>query len=61
MDLSNNLLIVKDNSKRNRKSNAIKLPDGITENMIPKYVVYYKECYNKEKKLYREFFKIEKS
>ena len=25
-----------------------------------KYVVYYKECYNKEKKLYREFFKIEK-
>tara|TARA_B110000211_G_scaffold203730_1_gene236719 strand:+ start:387 stop:908 length:522 start_codon:yes stop_codon:yes gene_type:complete len=61
MDLSNNLLIVKDNSKRNRKSNAIKLPDGITENMIPKYVVYYKECYNKEKKLYREFFKIEKN
>ena len=27
---------------------------------LPKYVVYYKECYNKEKKLYREFFKIEK-
>lgn len=61
MDLSNNLLIVKDSSKRNRKSNAVKLPDGITENMIPKYVVYYKECYNKEKKLYREFFKIEKN
>ena len=61
MDLSNNLLIVKDSSKRNRKSNAIKLPLGITENMIPKYVVYYKECYNKEKQLYREFFKIEKN
>ena len=61
MDLSNNLLIVKDSSKRNRKSNAIKLPGGITENMIPKYVVYYKECYNKEKQLYREFFKIEKN
>ena len=60
MDLSTNLLIVKDGSKRNRKSNAVKLPDAITENMIPKYVVYYKECYNKEKKLYREFFKIEK-
>ena len=28
--------------------------------MIPKYVVYYKECYNKEKQLFREFFKIEK-
>ena len=25
-----------------------------------KYVVYYKECYNREKDLYREFFKIEK-
>jgi hypothetical protein len=61
MDQSNNLLIVKDDSKRNRKSNAVKLPDGIKEDMIPKYVVYYKECYNKEKKLYREFFKIEKN
>jgi hypothetical protein len=28
--------------------------------MLPKYVVYYKECYNKEKNLYREFFKVEK-
>jgi hypothetical protein len=28
--------------------------------MMRKYVVYYKECYNKEKELYREFFKIEK-
>ena len=28
--------------------------------MLPKYVVYYKECYNKEKDLYREFFKIER-
>ena len=25
-----------------------------------KYVVYYKECYNKEKQLFREFFKNEK-
>ena len=29
--------------------------------MIPKYVVYYNECYNKEKDLYREYFKIEKN
>ena len=28
--------------------------------MLPKYVVYYRECYNKEKDLWREFFKIEK-
>ena len=28
--------------------------------MLPKYVVYYRECYNKEKNLWREFFKIEK-
>ena len=56
----NDVLIVKDNSKRIRKSNAIKLPPQINESMIPKYVVYYKECYNKETKYYREFFKIEK-
>jgi hypothetical protein len=27
---------------------------------IPKYINYYKECYNIEQKLYREYFKIEK-
>ena len=46
--------------KRSRKHNARPLPDGITQDMLPKYVVYYKECYNKEKNLYREFFKVEK-
>ena len=61
MDISkNNLLIIKDDSKRSRKSTAVKLPQEINESMIPKYVVYYKECYNKEKMLFREFFKIEK-
>ncbi len=55
-DISKNLLFIKDDSKRCRKSNAIKLPEAIKESMIPKYVVYYKECYNREKKLYREFF-----
>ena len=60
MDLSNNLLIIKDNYKRNRKSNAIKLPPELNDSIIPKYVVYYKECYNKDKMLFREFFKIEK-
>jgi len=59
-DNSNHFFIVKDDFKRVRKCNAIELPVDISENMIPKYVVYYKECYNKEKMLFREFFKIEK-
>mgnify|MGYP001172943985 CR=1 FL=1 len=46
--------------KRSRKYNANPLPDGLTQEMLPKYVVYYHEVYNKEKKLTREFFKIEK-
>ena len=49
-----------DGERRERKHNAKPLPDGITNDMMKKYVVYYKECYNKEKELYREFFKIEK-
>jgi len=49
----------KNTNKRNRKYNAKELPKGVTQDMIPKYVVYYKECYNKDKNLYREFFKIE--
>ncbi len=49
-----------DGERRERKQNAKPLPDGITNDMMKKYIVYYKECYNKEKQLYREFFKIEK-
>lgn len=47
-------------NKRSRKKTAIKLPEGITQDMMPKYVNYNKECYNKEKNLWREFFRIEK-
>lgn len=47
-------------TKRARKQSARTLPDGITQDMLEKYVVYYHECYNKEKQLYREFFKVEK-
>ena len=47
-------------TKRARKHNAKPLPDGFTHEMMPKYVVYYKECYNKDKNLYREYLKIEK-
>ena len=58
-DLSN-IQILKEDFKRERKHNAIKLPESIIQKAIPKYVTYYKECYNIQKKLYREFFKIEK-
>ena len=47
-------------TKKARSKTAQPLPEGLTQSMIPKYVSYYKECYNKEKNLYREFFKIEK-
>lgn len=46
--------------KRSRKHNAKALPDGLTQEMLPKYVVYYHEVYDKEKNLAREFFKIER-
>lgn len=49
---------IKPGTKRERKQNATSLPDGITQDMLPKYVVYYNRCYNKEKQLYREFFEI---
>jgi hypothetical protein len=51
---------IKPGTKRSRKKTAIKLPEGITQDMMPKYVYYCKECYNIEKELFREFFRIEK-
>lgn len=50
---------IKEGTKRVRKHGAKNLPDGITQDMMRKYVVYYEECYNKEKDLHREFFKVE--
>lgn len=46
-------------TKRARNKNAKKLPDGLTQEMLPKYVVYYHECYDKKNNKYREFLKIE--
>jgi len=49
--------------KRNRKYNARPLPDGIQQNELPKYVVYYVENTKNEEgeKIFkRDFFKIEK-
>tara|TARA_Y100000389_G_scaffold91578_1_gene88183 strand:+ start:1194 stop:1727 length:534 start_codon:yes stop_codon:yes gene_type:complete len=50
----------KNRGKKNRSKIAKQLPDGITQDMLPIYVTYNKECYNKEKNLWREFFRIEK-
>jgi hypothetical protein len=51
---------IKEATKRERKSNAKDLPDGITLDMMRKYVVYYQEWLDKEHTKEREFFKIEK-
>lgn len=48
-------------TKRNRKKNAQKLPKGITQEMMPKYVYYSSEIIKTTNKNYtREFFRIEK-
>jgi hypothetical protein len=46
-------------SKRIRKHNAKELPNGIRQNMLNKYVVYYREWVDKEHTKQREYFKIE--
>ena len=52
--------IADDGTKRERKYNARKLPDGLSQNMMKKYVVYYHEWLDKEHTKQREYFKIEK-
>jgi len=47
------------NTKRERQSIARPLPEGITQDMLRKYVVYYYNLYNKEKNKYREYFRVE--
>lgn len=49
-----------DGTKRERKQNARTLPEGITQEMMKKYVVYYFEWLDKEHTRSREFFKVEK-
>ena len=58
-DISN-IIITKEEFKRERKHNAIKLPENIQQSDLPIYVNYYKECYDQKNKCYREYFKIEK-
>jgi hypothetical protein len=50
---------IKPGTKRERKYNAQDLPDGITQEIMKKYVVYYKDYADKEKKRLREYFRIE--
>jgi hypothetical protein len=49
------------NGKRERKHTAQTLPPGITQQMMKKYVVYYREFVNlkNEKRVPREYFKVE--
>ena len=51
---------IKEGTKRERKYNAKDLPNGITQDMLKKYVGYYQEWLDKEHTKEREFFKIEK-
>jgi hypothetical protein len=51
---------IKPGTKRKRKHNAKDLPEGITQDMMKKYVGYYQEWLDKEKTRQREFFKVEK-
>jgi HNH endonuclease len=51
---------IMDGTKRARKTSAIELPEGITQEMMPKYVYYSKEYRNPEKTKVREFFRVEK-
>jgi hypothetical protein len=46
-------------TKRARKSSAKPLPEGITQDMMGKYVCYYEEVVGKNKDKTRSFFKIE--
>jgi hypothetical protein len=50
---------IKEGTKRDRKCNAQDLPEGITQEMMKKYVYYYREYYDKEKEKEREFFRVE--
>ena len=58
-DISNTI-ITKEDCKRERKHNAVKLPETIEQCDLPVYVNYYKECYDQKNKCFREYFKIEK-
>jgi hypothetical protein len=51
---------IMEGTKRARKSSAKPLPEGITQDMLAKYVVYYDELVYPAKTTRRDYFKIEK-
>lgn len=51
---------IKEGTKRDRSYSAQDLPEGITQIMMKKYVVYYKDYADKEKTIQREYFRVEK-
>jgi hypothetical protein len=60
MEENEPIILVK-NDKRERKQNAQILPLGITQSMMKKYVVYYREMMKLKngKEQQREYFKVE--
>lgn len=46
-------------TKRARNKNARPLPEGLTQDMLKKYVVYYEDYADKAKKCLRQYFKVE--
>jgi hypothetical protein len=51
---------IAEGTKKERKKSAKQLPEGITQDMMRKYVIYYHEWLNPEKTKSREYFKVEK-
>jgi hypothetical protein len=47
-------------TKYERQSNARELPEGVTQEDMPKYVTYNVNIWNKEKNKIRDFFRIER-
>jgi len=60
MEENESTIVVK-NDKRERKHTAQTLPPGITQNMMKKYVVYYREMIKLKsgKQVMRDYFKVE--
>jgi hypothetical protein len=46
-------------TKKERQKNAQDLPEGITQDMMLKYVSYYSDFADKDKKYSREYFRVE--
>ena len=55
----NNSRGIMPNTKRTRQINARPLPEGITHEMLRKYIVYYFNIYDKKNNKSREYFRVE--